>query len=160
MNQTLLVILCTCGAMLLILGLLIGTWYVSNRRKERRILKFKASDFRDLGTVTRNSMAMKDLQALYRKVKYSVTYAANHGKFSTFVLVGNKLPHIYGAQFTKLILNPFIDKLTKEGFSVTYLPNGSMQMEKQNKEPAFEVSWKDAEDQDDNEDTEDQDETV
>ena len=146
MNQTLLVILCTCGAMLLILGLIIGSWYVSSRRKERRILKFKASDFRDLGTVTRNSMAMKDLQALYRKVKYSVTYAANHGKFSTFVLVGNKLPHIYGAQFTKLILKPFIDRLTKEGFSVNYLPNGSMEMEKQNREPAFEVSWKDAED--------------
>ena len=117
MNQTLLVILCTCGATLLVLGLLTGTWYVSNRRKERRILKFKASDFRDLGTVTRNSMAMKDLQALYRKVKYSVTYAANHGKFSTFVPVGTKLPHIYGAQFSQLILNPFIEKLTKEGFS-------------------------------------------
>ena len=160
MNQTLLVILCTCGAMLLILGLLIGSWYVSNRRKERRILKFKASDFRDLGTVTRNSMAMKDLQALYRKVKYSVTYAANHGKFSTFVVVGNKLTQIYGVQFAKLILNPFIDKLAKEGFSAPYLPNGSMQMEKQNKEPAFEVSWKDAEDQDDNDDMEEQDETV
>ena len=154
MNQTLLVILCICGAILLILGLIIGTCYVSSRRKERRILKFKASDFRDLGTVTRNSMAMKDLQALYRKVKYSVTYAANHGNFSTFVLVGSKLPQLYGIHFTKLILKPFIERMTREGFAVTYLPNGSMQMEKQNREPSFEISWKDAEETDETDELE------
>ena len=152
--STLAIILITCGVTLLLIGAIVVACLIREKRRERRILKFNASDFNALGTVTRNNMALRDLKTMYRKVKYAVTYAANRGKFSTFVSLGSKTEAVYGAQFNNLFLNPFIDKLQKEGFTVKYLPNGSMEMDKKKGEPAFEISWKNAGDQDTDEEGE------
>ena len=99
-----------------------------------------------------NIVSYRDLNGLYRAVKREVTSAANKGMFSTFVEIGS-FRKAYGANFASLIVDPFVARMTSEGFSVEYLPNGSMRMPKHNREPAFEVSWKYAEDQDDNEET-------
>ena len=148
MHNTLMMVVLPCLGGAFVLSLVVCIWLVARHRKDTRILKFNASDFRDLGTVTRNSMAVKDLKILYRRVKYAVASAVSHGKSTTYVSIGRKLPQLYGIHFTKLILKPFIERMTREGFVVTYLPNGSMQMEKQSREPSFEISWKDAEDTD------------
>ena len=159
MTDTIMLIVFTVLGMSILVCLCVTIWLVARRRNDRRIMRFTAEDFRELGTVARNSMATRDLNCLYRAVKREVTSAANKGLFSTFVEIGS-FRKAYGANFASLIVDPFVARMTSEGFSVEYLPNGSMRMPKRNKEPAFEISWKDAEDQDDNEEREEQDETV
>ena len=148
MSTPLLIGITGLSTILVLAGFAIA-FLVADRKKERRIMRFSASDFHDLGTVSRNSIVKKDLKQVYRKVKYAVTSAANRGKFSTFVPIGNKLPLAYGEQFTALFLTPFIERLKKEGFAISYLPNGSMEMDSKDKVPAFSISWKDVTEQDD-----------
>ena len=153
MADTVMIIVLTVLGTGILVCLCVAIWLVARRRNDRRIMRFTAEDFRELGNVARNSMATRDLNCLYRAVKREVTSAANKGLFSTFVEIGS-FRKAYGSNFASLIVDPFVARMTSEGFSVEYLPNGSMQMPKRNKEPAFEVSWQDAEGQDDSEDME------
>jgi len=126
---------------------LVAAVFISEGRRERRIMGFSANDFYELGTINRNRKAIKDLNKLYGRAKYMAFDAVSNGSSKVFVPISPKLPREYGEHFDKLLLNPFIQKLTKEGFSVTYLPNGSIQMEKHDwNKPAFEISWKPAAD--------------
>lgn len=126
----------------------------SERRMNRRILGFTASDFHDLSTVTQNSQAKRDLDRLYTKAKRSMARvsASRGNKFMTFVVIGHRIIGSYGADADRLLVNPFIRRLTEEGFTVKYLPSGSMQMDKSSRtEPAFEISWNTVQEPDDEE---------
>lgn len=150
--STLQTIVITVGISLAVLAVIVLAFRFMGRKNETRIMSFSASDFRALGTANRNRMAIKDLNTMYRKVKYSAARAANNCKSRALVLLDKRIAGAYGEQFDKLFLNPFTERLTKEGFTVKYHPNGTMEMASVDKrhvnDPTFEISWKDAVEQD------------
>lgn len=137
------IFICSVGLLCVIFGIVM---FLRGQRWERRMMKLNASEFNSITKASRKKMATRDLDDMYLVAKRAIYAATSKGQTRTFAILGKKVPEVYGEQFGKLFLKPFMDRMTNEGFDITYLPNGSMQMSRKQEEPAFDISWKNAED--------------
>ena len=137
-------IVCPLAAFILLT--LFTVIYVRKARERNRILRLDASAFHELAVLKRNSMLRNDLTKVYTAIKKKVFRNSGEFRFGmkyTLHKWRKKYAETNAEQFEALFVKPLSARLEKDGFTVEYLPAGSVDMKKYSGSPAIDLKWSD-----------------
>ena len=123
-------------------------FHVARRRRRLKVMSLSASEFHDLAIMKRNARLKKELSRVYSEIKSRVFGVTVGGRYRLLFSLDRwyrKHRELTPEEFGELFGKPLTERLKKEGFTVEYMPSGSVELKRHRADPAVDIRWQSVE---------------